>query len=61
MEIEAINNAENGNFDEALGIFEKAITLTPNKASLYNNRAQVYQLKGLINGKFYFKSSNFPR
>ncbi|XP_018329707.1 tetratricopeptide repeat protein 36 homolog [Agrilus planipennis] len=45
MECKAIHLAESGKTDEAIKILEEAIHLAPQKASLYNNRAQVYQLK----------------
>ncbi|KAK9739318.1 Tetratricopeptide repeat [Popillia japonica] len=48
LELEAIQQVENGKFDEALKIFEKAVQIAPNKASLYNNRAQLYLLRGEI-------------
>ncbi|KAI4457140.1 hypothetical protein MML48_8g00008434 [Holotrichia oblita] len=52
FEIEAIQKAENGIFDESLNLFEKAMEIAPNKASLYNNRAQLYLLKGEIPAAF---------
>ncbi|GJQ81758.1 hypothetical protein Trydic_g305 [Trypoxylus dichotomus] len=52
LEIQAVCKAESGEFNEALDIFQKAMGITPDKASLYNNRAQVYQLTGQITNAF---------
>lgn len=43
MEIEAIQNAERGNLQEALDILNKAVEIAPKRPSLYNNRANVFQ------------------
>ncbi|XP_068914536.1 tetratricopeptide repeat protein 36 homolog isoform X1 [Tenebrio molitor] len=45
MEIEAIKLAENGKLDEALSTLTEALKITPNRASIYNNRAHVYQFQ----------------
>ena len=53
LEIEAIKlaNQKTELLDEALVKLEEAIGLWPEKASIYNNRAQVYRLKNRIEGK----------
>jgi len=47
LEIDAVNCAQKGNLDESLNLFNKLIENVPNYASGYNNRAQLYRLKGL--------------
>lgn len=51
MEVEAINAAEAGRLKDAIDILNKALTIAPNRPSLYNNRAQVYQLLKNYDGK----------
>lgn len=51
MEIAAIKLAESGDFYEALALLNQALTITPNRASIYNNRAQVYQFQKKNTGK----------
>jgi tetratricopeptide (TPR) repeat protein len=46
LEKEAIKASELGELNKALDLFGKAIELAHNKASCYNNRAQVFRLKG---------------
>ncbi|XP_069683675.1 tetratricopeptide repeat protein 36 [Periplaneta americana] len=46
LEIEGVKAAESGDLDTAVGIFTRAISVAPKWASGYNNRAQVYRLKG---------------
>ncbi|GLH01596.1 Tetratricopeptide repeat protein 36 homolog [Gryllus bimaculatus] len=46
LERDGIEAAETGNFNAALKIFSKVIEAAPTRASGYNNRAQVYRLKG---------------
>ncbi|XP_022916998.1 tetratricopeptide repeat protein 36 homolog isoform X1 [Onthophagus taurus] len=62
LEIEAINRAEKGDLENALNILNEALNIAPQKASLYNNRAQIYQLKFMENGNyqndFYFLNLN---
>jgi Flp pilus assembly protein TadD len=50
MEIEAIKLAENGKLDEALSTLTEALKITPNRASIYNNRAHVYQFQKKFSG-----------
>lgn len=59
LEIEAVKLAENNEYDKALELFENAIKITPNKASLYNNRAQVLRLKEMDNGKYKLSITKF--
>ena len=47
-EIEGVNAAESGDFDKSLEAFNSAVNFAPNHASSYNNRAQLYRLKGII-------------
>ena len=53
LEINAVNFAQKGDFERSLDQFNKVIKLAPNYASGYNNRAQLFRLKGknLINFK----------
>lgn len=46
MEKEAVIDAEAGRLSLSLERLDEGIKLVPMKASLYNNRAQVYQLAG---------------
>ena len=48
MEIDAVNLAQNGDFEKSLNQFNDVISKFPNYASTYNNRAQVYRLTGLL-------------
>ncbi|CAH1106200.1 unnamed protein product [Psylliodes chrysocephalus] len=43
LEIESVQLAENGNLTEALSIINKAIEIAPQRPSLYNNRAHIFQ------------------
>ncbi|RZC33296.1 tetratricopeptide repeat protein 36 -like [Asbolus verrucosus] len=45
LEIEAIKLAETGKLDEALALLNRALEIAPNRASIYNNRAHVYQFQ----------------
>ena len=45
-ETSGVHKAEAGLFDEAMELFDKAISATPMRASCYNNRAQLFRLKG---------------
>ncbi|KAJ3646193.1 hypothetical protein Zmor_023790 [Zophobas morio] len=45
MEAEAVQMAENGKFEEALELLNKAVDTAPKRASVYNNRAHVYQFQ----------------
>lgn len=52
MEIEAVQIAERGKLKEGLDILNRAIEITPNRASLYNNRAHVFQYLRQFEGNF---------
>ena len=51
LEIEAVKLAEEQKLDEALEKFTKSLELTPNRASIYNNRAQALRLSGRDEGE----------
>ena len=51
LEIDSVKAAEKGDFVGSLALINRALQLTPNRASCYNNRAQVYQLSTNIEGK----------
>lgn len=53
MEIEAVEMAENGKFDQAVKILTQALEITPCRASIYNNRAHVYQFQKKFKGNYY--------
>ncbi|XP_066936319.1 tetratricopeptide repeat protein 36 homolog [Clytia hemisphaerica] len=46
IEIAAVNNAQKGDFEESLSQFNEVLKLAPSYASGYNNRAQLFRLKG---------------
>ncbi|KAI6647551.1 Tetratricopeptide repeat protein 36-like [Oopsacas minuta] len=46
LELEAVTAAEQGELDKSLQLINLSIDLTPDPASLYNNRAQIYRLMG---------------
>jgi tetratricopeptide (TPR) repeat protein len=46
LENDGIRLTEQSKFDEALAKFNEAIEIAPNRATLYNNRAQLYQFVG---------------
>ena len=46
LENTGVNKAENGDLHGALECFNKAIECVPERASGYNNRAQLYRLMG---------------
>ena len=48
QEIHAVNLAQNGDFEKSLDQFNDVISRFPNYASVYNNRAQLYRLTGLL-------------
>jgi len=50
LEIESVKLAESGDYEKSLVLIEKAMQITPNRASLYNNRAQTYRLAGYDSG-----------
>lgn len=51
MELKAVKLAETGNLEEALDLINHAITISPTKPSLYNNRAHIYQYLRKFEGK----------
>ncbi|CAM1293127.1 TTC36 (predicted) [Pycnogonum litorale] len=46
MELEAIKLAETGDINPAVELLDKALELTPDRPSVYNNRAQALRLVG---------------
>lgn len=52
FEIDAIQETEKGNYTEALRLYVEALKLSPNRASLWNNRAQTYRLMNNDEGGF---------
>ena len=44
LERDGVQAAEDGKHEEALRLFTEAITTAPQRASPYNNRAQLYRL-----------------
>uniref|UniRef100_D3TQG0 TPR repeat-containing protein n=1 Tax=Glossina morsitans morsitans TaxID=37546 RepID=D3TQG0_GLOMM len=46
LELEGVKFAEAKDFDKAVEKFNEALNLTPNRASIYNNRAQALRLAG---------------
>jgi hypothetical protein len=48
LEAAGIKEAESGNLDEALRIFDQAVDVAPDRPASYNNRAQVTYLIGFI-------------
>lgn len=50
-ETEAIVATQEGHYNEALNVFQKAIDVAPSRASVYNNRAQTMRLLNDDEGK----------
>lgn len=50
LETIAVQQAENGDYEGALETFLKALAITPQRASLFNNKAQVLRLAGKDHG-----------
>merc|ERR1712106_1126842 len=46
LESEAVKAAEAGDIKRALGIFDKVVSIAPDRPSSYNNRAQALRLAG---------------
>ena len=46
LEAEAIQLAEQKDYQRSIALFSEAIALYPDRANSYNNRAQVYRLHG---------------
>lgn len=51
LELEGVKFAEAKDLDKAVEKFNEALNLTPNRASIYNNRAQALRLAGRDEGK----------
>jgi tetratricopeptide (TPR) repeat protein len=45
LEKQAVQAAEKNDLDQALSLFNECITIEPNYASAYNNRAQLYRMQ----------------
>ena len=58
IELHAVKAAESGDMQAALDLFSEAISVAPDWASAYNNRAQALRLKGDVRGKFNFFNYN---
>ena len=58
IELHAVKAAESGDMQAALDLFSEAISVAPDWASAYNNRAQALRLKGDVRGKFNFLNYN---
>ena len=52
LEVEAVRAAEEGSLGDALELLNQAVTVAPNFASPYNNRAQVREKEGEGGGHF---------
>lgn len=50
LEVEGVKQAEAGHAERALELFNQAISIAPEHASAYNNRAQALRLQGDIQG-----------
>lgn len=50
-EVEAVTAAEHKEYQKALDILNDCVAILPEKASVYNNRAQIYQFLGNFDGK----------
>lgn len=55
LEVKGVEKAESGDFDAAMECFNKAIETAPKRSSGYNNRAQLWRLKGILNQTFEFE------
>ena len=53
LEKEGVTFAEMSRTDEAMQCFDQAIALLPNRASAYNNRAQMKRITGDVEGMVY--------
>lgn len=51
LEVESVKLAEKGNLDQAIEKINEAIEISSKRPSCYNNRAQIYRLKGDLNSK----------
>jgi hypothetical protein len=52
LELEGVKAAESGELDAAIATFTEVISIAPQWASGYNNRAQAYRLQGDIQGMY---------
>ncbi|KAF2893708.1 hypothetical protein ILUMI_12465 [Ignelater luminosus] len=52
LEVEGVRKAEDSKLDEAINLINAAIRIAPNRASPYNNRAQINQLLGNLTDAF---------
>ena len=50
LEVQGVKCAENNDLDGAISFFNQAVTVAPNRASCYNNRAQALRLRGDVEG-----------
>lgn len=50
LEVEGVCKAEASDFSGALELFNQAVQIAPDRASCYNNRAQLMRLKGDVRG-----------
>jgi tetratricopeptide (TPR) repeat protein len=48
LEKQAVQAAEKNDLDQALNLFNECITIEPNYASAYNNRAQLYRMQNEV-------------
>ena len=48
LEAMGVDRAEQGNLDGALECFDEACEICPSRSSCFNNRAQLWRLKGNI-------------
>lgn len=51
LELEGVQKAEAADLAGALELFNQAVQMAPERASCYNNRAQLLRLKGDVPGK----------
>ena len=58
LELQAMEQANSRQLQEALQTFGQALALWPDRASIYNNRAQTHRLLNQIEGKGYLKYYN---
>ncbi|XP_046390253.1 tetratricopeptide repeat protein 36 isoform X2 [Ischnura elegans] len=57
IEVEGVKTAEQGQLQDAINIFTKAIDTAPNRPSGYNNRAQALRLFGKEAGQKLYRSA----
>ncbi|XP_033641902.1 tetratricopeptide repeat protein 36 homolog [Asterias rubens] len=50
LELQGVHKAEAGDMNSAIDFFNKAVLVSPERASCYNNRAQALRLRGDIIG-----------